>query len=42
MQKANLHDHLLAAEEGIADEFARAECDGLLTVRHLDDYVEVI
>jgi hypothetical protein len=42
MQKANLHDHLLTAEEGIADEFARAQRDGLLTVCHFDGYEEVI
>lgn len=27
----NLHDHLSAAEEGVADEFARAQRNGLLS-----------
>ena len=29
-----IHDHLLAAEQGIADEFAGAQGDGLLFVGH--------
>lgn len=40
--RVNLHDHLLTAEEGIADELARAQRDGLLAVRHLDGCEEVI
>jgi hypothetical protein len=32
---ANLHDHLLAAEERVADELASSQRDGLLTVRHV-------
>jgi hypothetical protein len=32
----NLHDHLLAAEEGVANELARSQRDWLLTVRHLE------
>jgi hypothetical protein len=34
--RVNLHDHLLAAEEGIANELARSQRDGLLAVRHLE------
>lgn len=30
-----LHDHLLSTEEGIPDEFARAQCHGLLSVCHV-------
>ena len=41
-RRANLHHHLLPAEEGVADEFARAQRDRLLTVRHLDGCREVI
>jgi hypothetical protein len=40
--RVNLHDHLLTAEEGIADELARAQRDGLLAVRHLDGCEAVI
>lgn len=32
-----LHDHLLPAEEGIADELARAQRYWLLSVRHVYD-----
>jgi hypothetical protein len=32
----NLHDHLLAAEERVANELARAQSYGLLFVRHVD------
>jgi hypothetical protein len=32
---ANLHDHLLAAEERVADELASSQRDGLLTIRHV-------
>jgi hypothetical protein len=35
IERQNLHDHLLAAEEGIADEFASSQRDRLLFVRHL-------
>jgi hypothetical protein len=31
----NLHDHLLAAEEGVANELACSQGDSLLTVRHV-------
>ena len=34
MDVDGLHNHLLAAEEGIADEFAGAQRDGLLAVCH--------
>lgn len=30
-----LHDHLLSAEEGVADELARAQRYWLLPVRHV-------
>lgn len=42
IHRANLHNHLLAAKEGVADELARAQGDGLLTVRHLDGCEEAI
>ena len=29
------HDHLLSTEEGVADEFARAQRDGLLSICHI-------
>jgi len=31
----DINDHLLSAEEGVANELARAQCYGLLTVRHV-------
>ena len=31
MEAGDLHDHLSAAKEGVADEFARAQRDGLLS-----------
>lgn len=34
---ANLHDHLLAAEKRVANEFARAQRNWLFLVRHVDD-----
>lgn len=33
-EEEGVHDHLLAAEEGVADEFAGAEGDGLVFVGH--------
>lgn len=35
MLGANLHDHLLAAEERVADELASSQRDRLLTIRHV-------
>ncbi len=29
------HDHLLSTEEGVADEFAGAQRDGLLSIGHV-------
>jgi hypothetical protein len=36
IERQNLHDHLLAAKERIANELARAQSYGLLFVRHVD------
>ena len=33
--RQNLHDHLLAAEERVADELASSQRDRLFSVRHL-------
>ena len=35
IEMQNLHDHLLAAEERVADELARSQRNWLLFVRHL-------
>ena len=34
----NLHDHLLAAEERVANELASSQSDWLFAVRHVCDW----
>jgi hypothetical protein len=38
----DLHDHLLAAKERVADELARSQRDWLFTVRHVCEYEMVV